>query len=105
MTTTKAAMKKLSPQPKPVPAEGLPARVGVKEFRDQATRLLARGAPFAVERHGKVIGLYTPLTWTPEQQARVEQAAQGLDATLAQVARDLGLSVEDLEEVLVGDLP
>lgn len=104
MTTSKATAKKLSPRAKAA-SEGLPTRVGVKEFRDQATRLLAQDAPFAVERHGKVIGLYTPLTWTPEQQARVEQAAHGLDATMAQVARDLGLSLDALEDVLVGDLP
>lgn len=104
MTVSKVSTKKRTPEAA-AKTEAAPVRVGIKEFRDKATQLLAQDAPFAVERHGKVIGLYTPLTWTPEQQGRVTQAAQRLDTTMAQVAQDLGMSLEALEEVLVGDLP
>lgn len=76
-------------------------RVGVKEFRDKATQLLAQDTPFAVERHGKVIGFYTPLGTSPEQQDRVLQAATRLDDTMSRVADELGLSLDELEDLLV----
>lgn len=80
-------------------------RVGVKEFRDKATQLLAQDAPFAVERHGKVIGFYTPLAVSPEKKARMDQAITHMNETMSRVADDLGLSLDELEDLLVGDLP
>lgn len=87
-----------------VPAAPL-TRVGVKEFRDKATQLLAQDMPFAVERHGKVIGFYTPLGLSDEQKQRAAVAAEHLENTMQKVAQDMGLSLEALEELLVGDLP
>lgn len=80
-------------------------RVGVKEFRDKATQLLAQETPFAVERHGKVIGFYTPLGLSTEHKQRATLAARKLDDTMQKVAQDMGISLEALEELLVGDLP
>lgn len=104
-TKTKAARPKTSrkasqPQEKATPRL---TRVGVKEFRDKATQLLAQDAPFAVERHGKVIGFYTPLSGSPEQQGRIVQAATRLDDTMNRVAGELGLSLDELEDLLVGE--
>jgi antitoxin (DNA-binding transcriptional repressor) of toxin-antitoxin stability system len=35
--------------------------IGVREFRDQATSLLASGETLVVERHGEPIGFYVPI--------------------------------------------
>ena len=36
--------------------------IGVREFRDQATSLLASDETLIVERHGEPIGFYVPIT-------------------------------------------
>ena len=35
--------------------------IGVREFRDQATSLLAAGETLVIERHGEAIGFYVPI--------------------------------------------
>jgi antitoxin (DNA-binding transcriptional repressor) of toxin-antitoxin stability system len=35
--------------------------VGVREFRDQATSLMAKGETLVIERHGEPIGFYVPI--------------------------------------------
>lgn len=36
-------------------------RIGVREFRDRATRLIASGEVLAVERHGSLVGYFVPV--------------------------------------------
>jgi hypothetical protein len=36
-------------------------KIGVREFRDQATSLLSSDETFIVERHGEPIGFYVPI--------------------------------------------
>jgi antitoxin (DNA-binding transcriptional repressor) of toxin-antitoxin stability system len=36
--------------------------VGVREFRDQATSMMAEGETLVIERHGEPIGFYVPIT-------------------------------------------
>lgn len=35
--------------------------VGVREFRDQATSMMASGETLMIERHGEPIGFYVPI--------------------------------------------
>lgn len=37
-------------------------RVGIREFRDHATRYLAGDEVLAIERHGQPVGFYIPTT-------------------------------------------
>ena len=76
-------------------------RVGIREFKDKATQLLASEEPLVVERHGKVIGFYTPLK-RPDQE-KVNEAAARFDATMEGIARRLGISVEELEDMMFSD--
>lgn len=76
-------------------------RVGIKEFKDRATQLLAKDEPFLIERHGKPIGFYTPIK-APDPQ-KVGEAAARLDKTMEGIARRLGISVEKLEDLLFSD--
>lgn len=75
--------------------------MGVKEFRDKATQLLAQDAPFAVERHGKVIGFYTPLG--SKNPAAAGAALEKYDQTMDSVARQLQLSRTELDDLLWGE--
>ena len=36
--------------------------VGVREFRDQATSMMAAGETLVIERHGEAIGFFVPIT-------------------------------------------
>jgi predicted nucleotidyltransferase len=36
-------------------------RIGVREFRDRATRLIASGEVLAIERHGSLVGYFVPV--------------------------------------------
>lgn len=76
-------------------------RVGIREFKDKATQLLASGEPLAVERHGKTIGFYTPLK-APDPAA-LREAQNAFNEKMEEVARKLGLSVEALEDELFGE--
>lgn len=76
-------------------------RVGIKEFKDKATQLLASEDLLVVERHGKPIGFYTPIK-RPDPE-KVREAAARLDATMEGVAKRLGVSVEELEDMMFSD--
>lgn len=88
-------------KPKPTAPSGSPRRVGIKEFKDKATQLLAADEPFVVERHGKPIGYYTPLG--QRDHAAVQVAVDRLDATMERIAAKRGLSVEQLETLMFTD--
>ena len=36
--------------------------IGVREFRDQASSILAAGETLVIERHGEPIGFFVPIT-------------------------------------------
>lgn len=36
--------------------------IGVREFRDQATTLLAAGETLVIERHGEPVGFFVPIS-------------------------------------------
>ena len=68
--------------------------VGVREFRDQATTLIAAGETLVIERHGEPVGFYVPITATDRPAGR---AALGrLDALVNDLAAQTGLDEDDL---------
>jgi antitoxin (DNA-binding transcriptional repressor) of toxin-antitoxin stability system len=60
-------------------------RVGVREFRDRATKYLLSGEAITVERHGKPIGYYIPIRPVDEEKGRqaLERFRQAVDDVLA----------------------
>ncbi|MFK7603759.1 hypothetical protein ACI3L1_16260 [Deinococcus sp. SM5_A1] len=88
---------------KPAAPSALPRRVGIKEFKDKATQLLAADEPFVVERHGKAIGYYTPFKRHDPKEIRA--AADKLNATMEHAAREMGISVDELEDILFAPMP
>src|SRR5690242_288043 len=71
--------------------------VGVREFRDHATRYLSGSDPIAVSRHGQVIGFYIPVERDDDQ---VRQALAKLGETVDRVLTETGMSEEELALLL-----
>ena len=71
--------------------------IGVREFRDHATRYLAGPEPVAVNRHGKVIGFYIPLR---RDEDEVRHAVAQLGRAVEQVIDETGLSEDELAGLL-----
>ena len=67
--------------------------IGVREFRDHATKYLAGPEPVAVNRHGKVIGFYIPLR---RDEDEVRHAVAQLSKAVEQVIDETGISEDDL---------
>jgi antitoxin (DNA-binding transcriptional repressor) of toxin-antitoxin stability system len=67
--------------------------IGVREFRDHATKYLAGPEPVAVNRHGKVIGFYIPLR---RDEDEVRHAVAQLSKAVEQVIDETGISEDEL---------
>ena len=68
--------------------------VGVREFRDQATSILAAGETLMIERHGGPIGFFVPINATDRRAGR--DALGRLGAVVDEVTARTGLDEEDL---------
>jgi antitoxin (DNA-binding transcriptional repressor) of toxin-antitoxin stability system len=68
--------------------------IGVREFRDQATSILAAGETLVIERHGEPIGFFVPIT------AKDRRAGREALGRLAELVDDLvtrtGLDEDEL---------
>jgi hypothetical protein len=76
--------------------------VGVREFRDHASRYLSGNEPLAVRRHGRILGFYVPVRQksdTEELRAALREAKE----SLLELRRATGLSEEELVEEFVPD--
>lgn len=71
--------------------------IGVREFRDHATRYLAGPEPVAVNRHGKVIGFYIPLR---RDEDEVRHAVAQLGKAVERVIDETGISEDQLAGLL-----
>lgn len=68
--------------------------VGVREFRDQATTILAAGETLVIERHGEPIGFFVPIT---AKDRRAGRAALGrLGEVVEDVLASAGVNEDDL---------
>ncbi len=72
-------------------------RIGVREFRDHATELLAGDEVLAIERHGQPIGFYIPTGASREES--FQQALERLEQTVSRVLAETGLSEDDLSRL------
>ena len=68
--------------------------IGVREFRDQATSILAGGETLVIERHGEPIGFFVPITAKDRRGGRV--ALGRLSALLNDVTERAGLDEDEL---------
>jgi len=74
--------------------------VGVREFRDQATQMMGSGETLVIERHGKPIGFFVPISATDRRAGR---AALGrLGAAAGELLEEAGLDEEELVREVAG---
>lgn len=74
--------------------------VGVREFRDRATQMMAEGETLVIERRGEPIGFYVPIV-AKDRRAGGE-ALDRLGERVDDVLERTGLSEEALVRELVG---
>ncbi len=68
--------------------------IGVREFRDQATSLLAAGETLVIERHGEAIGFYVPIQAKDRRRGR--EALGRLGTVVDDVLKRSGLDEDEL---------
>lgn len=67
--------------------------VGIREFRDHATRYLAGKRPVTISRHGRVIGFYIPVS---RDEDEVKRAVAQLGDAVGRVMTETGMTEEEL---------
>jgi hypothetical protein len=70
--------------------------VGVREFRDHATKYLSGTESVAISRHGQIIGVYVPLKRDAE---KVRRAVDRLEKTVNQVLEETGMTEDELADI------
>ncbi len=71
--------------------------VGVREFRDHATKYLASGEPLQIERHGKTLGFFIPVQRPdPEERRRTLEA---LEKTIQRILARTGMTEDELADM------
>jgi antitoxin (DNA-binding transcriptional repressor) of toxin-antitoxin stability system len=69
--------------------------IGVRDFRDHATRYLAAGEPVAIQKHGRVIGFFFPVK---QDREATRHALEGLGETVAAVLAETGMTEDELSD-------
>jgi antitoxin (DNA-binding transcriptional repressor) of toxin-antitoxin stability system len=75
-------------------------RVGVREFKDKATTLLASGETLVIERHGAPVGFFIPIR--AKDRASGRAALDRLGEAVSDVLDRAGISEEELVEEIAG---
>jgi antitoxin (DNA-binding transcriptional repressor) of toxin-antitoxin stability system len=76
-------------------------RVGVREFKNKATSLLASDETLVIERHGKVIGFYVPLA--AKDRAAGRAALDRLGETVEAILARTGMTEDELVAALTAN--
>ena len=68
--------------------------IGIREFRDQASSILAGGETLVIERHGEPIGFFVPITAKDRRAGR--DALGRLGGLVDDIIAGSGLDEDDL---------
>lgn len=68
--------------------------VGIREFRDHASNLIASGETLAIKKHGEPVGFYVPIH-AKDRQAGIKALKQ-LDSLVNDVLAQTGHTEEEL---------
>ena len=74
--------------------------IGVREFRDQASSLLASGETLVVERRGRPIGFYVPIEAKDRRAGR--RALGRLGTVVGDVLERAGIDEDELVREVTG---
>ena len=75
-------------------------RVGIREFKNQATSMMSSGKTLVIERHGTPIGFFVPIT--AKDRAAGRDALGRLGRAVDDVLAATGLDEEQLATSLSG---
>lgn len=72
--------------------------IGVREFRDQASSILAGGETLVIERHGEPIGFFVPITANDRRAGRdaLGRLAECVDDAIARSGLDEDELVQEI---------
>ena len=70
--------------------------VGVREFRDHATRYLSGGDTLAIRKNGHLIGFYVPIK---RDEEKIRQALDRLEETVNKILEETGMTEEELADL------
>lgn len=71
-------------------------RVGIREFRDNATKLLAAEEPLAVERRGTTVGYFIPVK--KKDPKVIEEKLRKLEGAIEKVLAQTGWTEDELAD-------
>lgn len=71
--------------------------IGVREFRDNASHILAGREPVAIERHGHLLGFFIPVR--PDPAAR-DRALARLQDAVGHIMAETNLSEDEVAALL-----
>ena len=72
--------------------------IGIREFRDQATQLMASGETLIVERHGEPIGFFVPIVAVDREAG--DAALGRLGRAVDRVLEETGITEDQLVKEL-----
>jgi antitoxin (DNA-binding transcriptional repressor) of toxin-antitoxin stability system len=75
--------------------------VGIREFKDKATTLLASGETLVVERHGKTVGFYIPIE--AKDRKAGQAALEDLENIINGILERTGMTEDDLNNDELND--
>jgi antitoxin (DNA-binding transcriptional repressor) of toxin-antitoxin stability system len=76
-------------------------KVGIREFRDNATTLMAAGETLVIERNGKPIGFFVPIEKKDPRKRR--ETAEKLGKTIEEILASTGMTEDELVEEFMRD--
>ncbi len=74
--------------------------VGVREFRDHATKLIGSGETLVIEKHGEPVGFFVPIV--AKDRRAGAQTLERLDVIVSEVLEGTGLTEDELVSEIVG---
>ena len=74
--------------------------VGVREFRDHATKLIGAGETLVIEKHGEPVGFFVPIV--AKDRRAGAHALDRLDVLVTEVLEATGLTEDELVSEIVG---
>jgi hypothetical protein len=76
--------------------------VGVREFRDHASKYLDTDEILSIERHGRTIGYFIPAKGEPtvaERRAQLKEALDGLAKLSKEIQERTGLTEDEVADL------
>jgi hypothetical protein len=78
-------------------------RVGVREFKDKATTLIAEEKALVIEKHGKPVGFYIPIKPKDKSRPEVKEAVARLDSLMEEILARTGMSEDEFVAEITRD--